>query len=167
MTPRAGRIAPLAGGALVAGLPLFALALLGAGGVGLGLVVAVAGVAGAVALSLVGRTRSLSVLPLLLALAGLTATAPIGVVAEVVAGASSLTLLFWVARDRDDPGPLARSVVGLALPALAFGLALFTSIGIPAGEQFVGAAVVLVVIAVGAIGWALARPTQVAEPSPS
>jgi hypothetical protein len=151
----------LAGGAFVAGLPLFALWLLGAGFGWLGLLLPVGGVLGAVGLSLERRTRSFSVLPLLLALAGLTATAPIGLVTELVAGASALTALLWVARDRDDPGPIGRSTVGLVLPALAFGLALFTAIGIPAGRQFVGAAVVLLVLALGAVGWALARPGRV------
>ncbi|HEY6238298.1 MAG TPA: hypothetical protein VIZ68_03830 [Thermoplasmata archaeon] len=167
MTGKNPRIAGLAGRALVAALPLVALWLLGAGDGGTGLVLIAVGVVAAIALALEPRTREISVLPLLLALTGLVATAPIGIATEVVAGASALTALGWVARDREDPGPIGRSLGGLTLPALAFGVALFTSVGLPAGRQFVGAAVVLLVVALAAVGWAIARPTRIPEASPS
>jgi hypothetical protein len=167
MTGKESRIVSLAGRALVAALPLLALWLLGAGRGWTGLLLVVVGVVGAVALALEPRMRSVSVLPLLLALTGLAATAPIGIATEVVAGASALAALGWVARDRDVPGPVGRTLGGLTLPALALGVAFFTSVGIPAGRQFVGAAVVLLVVALAAVGWTIARPTQAPEASPS
>ncbi len=137
---------------LLGGIPLF-----------VGPIVAVVGVV--LSGTLRGRagrtTPGVELVPALTALAILTFAAPVAASTELVAGASSLGLLLWLADDpARRPGTALRAIPTIALAALAFGLgwSLTLAVSIPSAD--VGLAGALIAVALVVVAVVLLRASE-------
>jgi len=153
VTPTARPPTRLVGGlerwhaAILLAVPALALAVLGRGPA---LPEAVAALAG-IALSGYLRTRpdawasDLWAIPALLVVGGLTLLAVASLLAELLAGASALAAIYWIASDLPGLRLPVRPADGLWLPGLAVGLAVAVTLFLPAGPALVGVASAILV----------------------
>jgi hypothetical protein len=121
------------------------------------------GVLGVVASVLLRRSRpersgTLALLPVLLAIALLAATAPVVPSTELFAGLTGLALLVWVADDPARPaGGGRRAVPVIALGALGVGLAWAITLALPGRSPNVGLAGGLLAAALVLLALLIAR----------
>lgn len=165
-TDRARRlVAP----AIAASAPLALLAASPGPDTAVALAIVGVGAAGSIGLRMLGRSvlRPIEGVPFLAALLAATVLVAASPGTELLAGLAGLGVLLWVAQDPAWPMPFSRTARGLALPALALGLAFGVALALPVARQSVGIAAALVVVSLGALGWALTRPTRLVGPSPS
>ena len=149
--------------------PAYGLLLAATVGVGLLtplplLVSVIGGVAGATFASLVRavvprRLGFLGLVPALIPLGAFVTESRLGTIPELVAGIAALALLLWCSEEPDRaPGSLARGLTGLAVPAAVFGLALASSLLLPAGLGSLGVAAGLLTVSLAAVALLLGAP---------
>lgn len=136
----------------------------------LGVVVAVAGVALAEAAQRLPRSelRSLSPLPAVGGLVAVAVASPLGLVPELVAGASGVALLVWLADDPARPaGGVRRARNSLAIPTAAVGIAWASALFLPSSSASLGVAVGLIVFVLAAVAYLLGQPALFDREEPS
>ncbi|MCI4360472.1 MAG: hypothetical protein L3J91_02105, partial [Thermoplasmata archaeon] len=101
------------------------------------------------------RGAFLSVTPLVGAVAFVAVTAAPGAAPEALLGLGGLGLLVWLGATEPIAPRLPRLMDGLLVPGLALGVALSISTLLPVARQSVGAAAILLVAALGLVGWGL------------
>ena len=103
--------------------------------------------------------REVAWVPSVVALGVLSITAPLTILAELVAGLGGISVLLWMVDDPDRlPGGVARGLPALALPALAVGVAWSSALLLPPGAAPLGAAAALLAFAVAVVAFFLGRP---------
>jgi hypothetical protein len=163
------RMADVLGRCAVLGLPMAALGALAQVGPIAGILV---GGGGGIAWALavpslqrkVGWIAPLGPIALLVLLA--TIARP-GLPSESLAGVAALAVLAAGAPRMARSSSLGPRLAALVLPALALGIALGASVAFPVGQQSIGFAVLFLVGALVALGWALGRPESLPLPSNS
>ena len=134
-------------GAILLAIPTLALALLGRGAALPEGLVAL----GAIALSGYLRTRPEPwasdgwAIPALLVVGALALLAVVSLLAELLAGASALAAIYWIAVELPGLQLPASPVNGLLLPGLAVGIAVGVTLFLPAGPALVGVASAILV----------------------
>lgn len=153
---------------------LVAFAALAALGIALGLgdvagpyagVAVVAGtlaIGGAIPLVLGERGRTLSALPIAAGLSYAAIAAGVGLGHELLAGASGLALLGYVATPPYPRGRWMDVAGALLLPGVAVAVGLLSALLLPIGRPYVGIAAVLVVVELLFAGWLYAHPAELA-----
>jgi len=127
----------------------------------LGVVLATVGVAVAVGLRALrpSGVRAFAPLPALLALAFGALASPLGLVPELAAGGAGLAFLAWLADDPARPaGGIARARSTILVSGLALGIAWSSALLLPSRSASLGVAAGLLVLAVGALAYLVARP---------
>ena len=128
------------------------------------------GVAGGLLASL-GRKlgRAVALIPGVISLGWLAASALSGLVSDVLAGAGGLALLASYAPGTWEEGRRGAPLSAFALPAASVGLALATALVFPPAERLVGVAALLLTASVVAVAFLLRRPGTelVGEPGTS
>lgn len=127
-----------------------------------GLAIALVGIAVAGALQRVPSPPSLAtfaLVPVLLALGTVAVVSPLGLLPELLAGASGLATLVWLADDRDRPaGGFGRARTAIAVPALALAIAWASALLLPSRSASLGVAVGLIVFSVAAVAYLIGQP---------
>ena len=105
----------------------------------------------------------------LLGIAVLTISSSPGPVAEVLAAAAALGLLYWIGADGSTGASPADRGRALGLPALASVIAIMVPLAVPAlpSSLGIGAAALLLVVVLVAAGSLLARPTPLLAAPPA
>jgi hypothetical protein len=167
LSDRSDRWLRMVGPALSATVPLLLLAVgpssspawsVGTVVAGLGVALVLRGLGGA-------RFRLVEGVPFAAALVLVCTFARPSPLTEVLSGLAGLGVLLWVGQDLAWRVPLARAARGLGLPAIGLALSLGIAFGLPAVQQSVGIATILAVVCLAGLGWALARPGQLSDPS--
>ena len=148
----------LAGAALLlaveSGLPTLPAIVLGLAGVSAGL---------ALRARRASIEHQLAPVPVLAMFGLLAATAPLGPLPEIAAGAAGVSVLLWLADDPARPvGGIGRGAIGWALPGLAVALAWLGAAVLPGGALPLGTAAVLLAGALLAIAYFVRRPEALA-----
>ncbi len=103
--------------------------------------------------------RPFAPVPILAGLGLAAVVSPLGLVPALAAGAAGLVFLLWLADDPHRPaGGVRRAGAGLLLPALAVAMSWVSALLLPPGSATVGVAAGLLVLAIGAVAFLLARP---------
>lgn len=114
------------------------------------------------------RLRGFAPLPAVGAIAVVAITAPWGLLSELLAGASGVAILLWLADDLDRPsGGVRRAQLTIGVPALAVGLAWASSLLLPPTSATLGVAAALLVLVTVAVAFLFGAPSVFDEPSPS
>ena len=137
-----------------------------------GLVAVLAGVIAGAALQRqrVRSLRSLASVPVLVGLGATAIASPLGLLPELLAGASGLAMLVWLADDLDRPiGGVRRARLTIGVPALALGIAWTSSLLLPSSSASIGVAAGLLVFVIVTISVLIGLPSTFdrEEPSPS
>ncbi len=103
--------------------------------------------------------RPFAPVPGVLGLAAVASFSPLGLVPELLAGASGVALLVWLADDpaRPSGGP-ARAQLTIGVPALALGIAWASALLLPSDSASLGVAVGLLVFVLAAVAYLVGQP---------
>ncbi len=130
---------------------------------GAGAFVAVAGVAIGGALRQPAgfpRGRAFAPVPVVIGLVSVASLSSLGLVPEILAGASGVALLVWLADDPGRPaGGPARAQLTIAVPALALGIAWASALLLPSDAASLGVAVGLLVFVLAAVAYLVGQPS--------
>jgi hypothetical protein len=104
--------------------------------------------------------RALAPVPAVLGLTAVAAVSPLGLLPELLAGASGIAILAWLADDPGRPaGGLGRAQLTVGIPAVALGIAWTSALLLPSNSASLGVAVGLLVFVVAAIAFLIGQPT--------
>lgn len=103
--------------------------------------------------------RSIAPVPVLAALVTASLASRLGIVPELVAGGAGLAFLAWLADDpAREPGGIGRARTTIAISGVALGIAWSTALLLPSNSATLGVAAGLLVFAVVALAFLVARP---------
>ena len=106
------------------------------------------------------RLRPFAAVPAVLGLAVVASFSALGLVPELLAGASGVALLVWLADDPARPaGGPARAQLTIGVPALALGIAWASALLLPSDSASLGVAVGLLVFVLAAVAYLVGQPT--------
>jgi len=115
-----------------------------------------------------GRLRSLAPIPVLVALGATAVASPLGLLPELLAGASGLAVLVWLADDPGRPvGGVARARLTVGIPALALGIAWSSALLLPSSSAPIGVAAGLLVFVLVAVAFLIGWPSTFDREEPS
>ena len=112
--------------------------------------------------------RSLAPVPVLVALGATAIASPLGLLPELLAGASGLAVLVWLADDPGRPvGGVARARLTVGVPALALGIAWSSALLLPSSSASIGVAAGLLVFAIVTVAVLIGQPSMFDREEPS
>jgi len=115
-----------------------------------------------------GRLRSLAPIPVLVALGATAVASPLGLLPELLAGASGLAVLVWLADDPGRPvGGVARARLTVGIPALALGIAWSSALLLPSSSAPIGVAAGLLVFVLVTVAFLIGWPSTFDREEPS
>ncbi|HYB79847.1 MAG TPA: hypothetical protein VEG66_08860 [Thermoplasmata archaeon] len=130
------------------------------GGAGFVLMVAAVAAAGVLRASRIPHRAAYAPVPVLIGLLLEAVAAPVGFGTEVVVGLAGVAFLVWLADDPARPaGGAVRGLSGVALPALALGIAWSSALFLPSGVVPLGVAGALLALAIAAVAFLVGRPS--------
>ena len=137
---------------------------------GEGLIAVLAGVTagGVIQRQRVRTLRSFAPVPVLVVLGATAIASPLGILPELLAGASGLAVLVWLADDLDRPvGGVQRARLTIGVPAVALGIAWTSALLLPSSSASIGVAAGLLVFVIVAVSVLIGLPSTFDREGPS